>query len=103
MEFAGQDRSQAGRREVIMSTGPGSTADGALWGGRFGSGPSWAMGILSKSTHFDWQLAPFDFAATRAHAKALHTAGYLDAAARDTILAALGQMEEAFTGLWSGC
>ena len=79
-----------------MSTGPGSTTDGALWGGRFGSGPSWAMGILSKSTHFDWQLAPFDFAATRAHAKALHTAGYLEASARDTILAALGQMEEEF-------
>jgi argininosuccinate lyase len=54
------------------------------------------MAILSKSTHFDWQLAPFDLAATRAHAKALHNAGYLDAPARDTILAALGQIEEEF-------
>jgi argininosuccinate lyase len=79
-----------------MSTGPGSTADGALWGGRFGSGPAWEMAKLSQSTHFDWQLAPFDLAATRAHAKALHSAGYLDASARDTILAALGQMEEEF-------
>lgn len=79
-----------------MSSGPGSTTDGALWGGRFGSGPSWAMGILSKSTHFDWQLAPFDLAATRAHAKALHSAGYLDASARDAILVALGQIEEEF-------
>ena len=79
-----------------MSTGPGSTTDGALWGGRFGSGPSWEMAILSKSTHFDWQLAPFDLAATRAHAKALHAAGYLEASARDTILSALGQMEEEF-------
>jgi argininosuccinate lyase len=35
-------------------------------------------------------------AATRAHAKALHTAGYLDTPSLDTILAALGLMEEEF-------
>jgi argininosuccinate lyase len=79
-----------------VSTGQGNTQDGALWGGRFGSGPAWEMAILSKSTHFDWQLAPFDLAATRAHAKALHQAGYLERSELDVILAALGQIQEEF-------
>jgi argininosuccinate lyase len=48
-----------------------------LWGGRFGGGPSPAMAALSKSTHFDWQLAPYDLAGSRAHARVLHRAGLL--------------------------
>ncbi|GAA4669077.1 argininosuccinate lyase [Frondihabitans cladoniiphilus] len=51
---------------------------GALWGGRFASGPSPELAALSKSTQFDWQLAPYDIAGSRAHAKALAAAGYLD-------------------------
>jgi argininosuccinate lyase len=35
------------------------------------------MFALSKSTHFDWRLALHDIAGSRAHAKALHAAGYL--------------------------
>ena len=50
---------------------------GALWGGRFTSGPSPELAKLSKSTHFDWALAPYDIAGSKAHAKALATAGYL--------------------------
>ena len=50
----------------------------ALWGGRFASGPSDALAALSKSTHFDWRLAPYDLAGSRAHARALHRAGLLD-------------------------
>lgn len=50
---------------------------GALWGGRFASGPSPELSRLSKSTHFDWQLAAYDIAGSRAHAKALAAAGYL--------------------------
>lgn len=48
-----------------------------LWGGRFASGPSEAMAALSLSTHFDWRLAPYDIAASRAHARVLHRAGLL--------------------------
>jgi argininosuccinate lyase len=35
------------------------------------------MVALSRSTHFDWRLAPYDLAGSRAHAKALHQAGLL--------------------------
>nr|WP_139277841.1 argininosuccinate lyase [Rhodococcus marinonascens] len=55
----------------------GGTVAGALWGGRFASGPAAAMAALSKSTHFDWVLAPYDVRASRAHARVLHTAGLL--------------------------
>ncbi|MBQ6641366.1 MAG: argininosuccinate lyase, partial [Saccharopolyspora sp.] len=46
-----------------------------LWGGRFASGPAEAMAALSLSTHFDWRLAPYDIAGSRAHARVLHRAG----------------------------
>ena len=55
----------------------GKTTDGALWGGRFSSGPSAELSRLSKSTHFDWRLAPYDIAGSLAHSKALAAAGYL--------------------------
>ena len=35
------------------------------------------MTTLSRSTHFDWRLAPYDLAGSRAHANALHQAGLL--------------------------
>ncbi|HJV14337.1 MAG TPA: argininosuccinate lyase [Propionibacteriaceae bacterium] len=50
---------------------------GRLWGGRFDAGPADAMATLSRSTHFDWRLAPYDLAGSRAHARALHRAGLL--------------------------
>ena len=52
---------------------------GSLWGGRFASGPSPALAALSKSTQFDWVLAPYDIRGSKAHATALAAAGYLDA------------------------
>ncbi|MGV8886432.1 MAG: argininosuccinate lyase [Microbacteriaceae bacterium] len=55
------------------------TNEGSLWGARFASGPSPELARLSKSTHFDWQLYPYDIAGSRAHASALAAAGYLDA------------------------
>src|SRR6187549_1759209 len=55
-----------------------STNEGSLWGSRFAGGPSPELAALSKSTHFDWQLAPYDLAGSRAHAIALAAAGYLD-------------------------
>ena len=38
----------------------------SLWGGRFAGGPAQALAALSKSTHFDWRLAPYDIAGSRA-------------------------------------
>jgi argininosuccinate lyase len=54
-----------------------STNEGKLWGGRFVSGPSPELEALSRSTHFDWRLVPYDLAGSRAHAHALHRAGLL--------------------------
>ena len=54
------------------------TGDGSLWGARFASGPSPELAALSRSTHFDWQLARYDIAGSHAHATALAAAGYLD-------------------------
>ena len=39
--------------------------------------PDQALAALSKSTHFDWRLAPHDIAGSRAHARVLHAAGLL--------------------------
>jgi argininosuccinate lyase len=55
------------------------TNQGALWGGRFATGPSPELVELSRSTHFDWVLAPYDIAGSHAHAAALESAGYLTA------------------------
>jgi argininosuccinate lyase len=56
-----------------MSTGQSA----GLWGGRFAGGPADALAALSRSTHFDWRLAPYDIAGSKAHAKVLHRAGLL--------------------------
>ena len=69
-----------------------STNEGALWGGRFADGPSAALAALSKSTHFDWALAPYDITASKAHAKVLHAAGLLTDEQRDGLLAGLDSL-----------
>jgi argininosuccinate lyase len=69
------------------------TNTGALWGGRFASGPSDALAALSKSTHFDWRLAPYDLAGSRAHARVLHRAGLLSDTDLDGLLAGLDSLE----------
>ncbi|MGE5695491.1 MAG: argininosuccinate lyase [Candidatus Sericytochromatia bacterium] len=71
-----------------------STNEGALWGGRFAEGPSPALAALSKSTHFDWVLAPYDIAASKAHARVLFRAGLLTAEQRDGLLAGLDSLAE---------
>ena len=53
--------------------------DVRLWGARFADGPSEALAKLSASVHFDWRLAPYDIAGSKAHAQVLHRAGHLDA------------------------
>ncbi|MCM6761971.1 argininosuccinate lyase [Rathayibacter sp. ZW T2_19] len=65
---------------------------GALWGGRFAGGPSPELAALSKSTHFDWQLAEYDLAGSRAHARALAAAGYLDDVELQQMLDALERL-----------
>jgi argininosuccinate lyase len=69
-----------------------STNEGALWGGRFADGPSAALAALSKSTHFDWVLAPYDITASKAHARVLHNAGLLTDDQRDGLLAGLDSL-----------
>ncbi|HEX4704810.1 MAG TPA: argininosuccinate lyase [Pseudonocardiaceae bacterium] len=65
----------------------------ALWGGRFTSGPADAMAALSASTHFDWRLARYDIAGSRAHARALHHAGLLTSVDLDRMLTALDTLD----------
>jgi argininosuccinate lyase len=64
----------------------------SLWGGRFAGSASDALAALSKSTHFDWRLAPYDIAGSRAHARVLHRAGLLDEAGLDAMLDGLGRL-----------
>jgi argininosuccinate lyase len=71
------------------------TGEGSLWGARFASGPSPELARLSRSTHFDWQLAPYDLLGSKAHAKALAAAGYLDASELERMLSALDALAEA--------
>ncbi len=66
----------------------------ALWGGRFASGPAEAMAALSRSTHFDWVLAPHDVRASRAHARVLHAAGLLGDDDLSTMLDGLTRLGE---------
>lgn len=66
----------------------------ALWGGRFSGGPADALAALSLSTHFDWRLARYDIAGSRAHARVLHQANLLDEAELQGMLAALDRLDE---------
>ena len=66
-----------------------------LWGGRFSGGPAEAVARLSLSVHFDWRLARYDLAGSRAHARVLHRAGLLDDDELTRMLGALGDLEGA--------
>jgi argininosuccinate lyase len=71
----------------------------SLWGGRFAGGPSPALAALSLSVHFDWRLAPYDLAASRAHTRVLHRAGLL---ADDELAAMLAALDELDAAVRSG-
>ncbi|GAA4779791.1 argininosuccinate lyase [Microbacterium gilvum] len=78
-----------------MSTGETrGTNEGALWGGRFAGGPSPELQQLSRSTHFDWQLALYDIRGSHAHATALEAAGYLTADEASAMHAGLDALAE---------
>jgi argininosuccinate lyase len=51
------------------------------------------MAALSASTHFDWRLARYDIAGSRAHARALHRAGLLTDDDLAGMLAALDTLD----------
>jgi argininosuccinate lyase len=72
------------------------TNEGSLWGARFATGPSPELAALSRSIHFDWQLAPYDIAGSKAHARALAAAGYLDADELARMLEGLDTLLERF-------
>lgn len=65
----------------------------SLWGGRFCGGPADALAALSVSTHFDWRLARYDIAGSRAHARALAQVGLLDEDQLAGMLDALDRLE----------
>jgi argininosuccinate lyase len=66
-----------------------------LWGARFTGAPAEALVRLSVSVHFDWRLAPYDLAASRAHAGVLRRAGLLTDDELAEILAALDDLDRA--------
>ncbi|MEN3583685.1 argininosuccinate lyase [Streptomyces sp. ZYX-F-203] len=69
------------------------SGDVRLWGGRFADGPAEALAKLSASVHFDWRLAPYDIAGSRAHARVLRAAGLLTADELTGMLAGLDRLE----------
>ena len=73
------------------------TNQGKLWGGRFASGPSPELDALSRSTHFDWRLATYDLAGSRAHARVLRAAGHLDDGELQGLLDGLDELERRVT------
>ncbi|WP_285726336.1 argininosuccinate lyase [Psychromicrobium xiongbiense] len=75
------------------STNESSTNEGALWGARFAGAPADALAALSKSTHFDWRLARYDLAGSRAHARVLNRAGLLSEEELAGMLTALDQLD----------
>jgi argininosuccinate lyase len=75
-----------------------STNEGTLWGGRFAGGPSPELEALSRSTHFDWRLVPYDLAGSVAHANALHRAGLLTDGDHATLLDGLSALRGEYDG-----
>jgi len=70
---------------------------GKLWGGRFAGGPAEAMFALSQSTQFDWRLARYDLAGSRAHARALHRADLLSEDELAGMITGLDQLDSEVT------
>ena len=80
--------------EPKPSASGSSPASNLLWSSRFSSGPSDALAALSASVHYDWRLAKYDLAGSRAHARALLRAGLLGDAELDGMLAGLDKLEQ---------
>ncbi len=83
---------------VDSASSPGTGGSARLWGGRFTGGPADALAQLSLSVQFDWRLAPYDLAASKAHARVLHRAGLLDDDELARMLDALDDLGAAVRG-----
>ena len=70
----------------------GASRDGALYGGRFATRQHEDMVRLSRSTHFDWALAPYDLAQSKAHARVLARAGLLSGEESERMQAGLDEL-----------
>ena len=82
------------RHDTGSDSGPHPQAGGGrLWGARFAGGPAEAMFALSVSTQFDWRLARYDLAGSRAHAAALARAGLLTEHEVTAMLTGLDELE----------
>ncbi|MGC7837655.1 lyase family protein, partial [Pseudomonas wayambapalatensis] len=67
-----------------------------LWGARFASGPAAALAALSRSPQRYFQMAPYDLAGSRAHARELQRAGLLDSDETTRMLAAIDTLDADF-------
>src|ERR1700709_179013 len=76
-----------------MAKSDGKSSEGSLLGARFPDRPSPELIALSRSTHFDWQLYPYDIAGSKAHAKALAAGGYLTSDELTGMLSALDELQ----------
>ena len=76
----------------MTGTLPTGSATTRLWGGRFSGGPAEALARLSVSVQFDWRLAPYDLASSKAHARVLHRSGLLDDGELERMLGALDEL-----------
>ena len=66
----------------------------SLWGGRFSLKPADAVAALSKSTHFDWRLAPYDVRASLAHLSILQNNNLISPADAFAIYTALKELQQ---------
>lgn len=95
-DVAGHDSAGQGVAQPASSgtVGAHSGEKVALWGGRFAGGPSPELAALSQSTHFDWRLAPYDIAGSKAHARVLAGAGLLTEPELARMIDALDMLEQ---------
>jgi argininosuccinate lyase len=69
-----------------------------LWHGRFEGGPAEELLAYTVSLPYDQRLAPHDIAGSRAHVRGLGRVGVLTDPERDSVLAALDQVEGELAG-----
>jgi argininosuccinate lyase len=77
-----------------VTPGPVVSDQTRLWGGRFSGTSDSAVSALSRSTHFDWRLARYDLAGSRAHAQALQQAGLLSPSDAAAMLKGIDQLDD---------
>jgi argininosuccinate lyase len=66
----------------------------SLWGGRFSLEPAESVFALSRSTHFDWRLAPYDLRASLAHLTVLQNNNLVSSADAFSIRTALKELQK---------